>query len=132
MAKRKVTDAHKKAMAQGRTESRVVKEYLEALDRNRPRRGRKRTPDSINKRLAAIESELPDADPLKKVSLIQERMDLATELETLSESDDISATEAAFVKVAKDYSERKGITWAAWREAGVGAPILKAAGVPRS
>lgn len=132
MAKKTVTEEHKQAMARGRTESRVVKEYLEALERNRPKRGRKRTPDSIKKRLSAIEAELPEADPLKRVSMVQERMDLEAELEALSVAEDTSAAEAAFVKVASGYGERKGITWAAWREVGVPAPVLRAAGVPRS
>ena len=43
MAKRQVSDSHKKAMAQGRTEGRAVKNYLTALEENKPKRGRKRT-----------------------------------------------------------------------------------------
>ena len=48
MAKRQVTDAHKQAMAQGRAEGRVVKNYLQALEENKPRRGRKRTAESLS------------------------------------------------------------------------------------
>ncbi|MEZ5269657.1 MAG: hypothetical protein R2789_14195 [Microthrixaceae bacterium] len=107
MAKRQVTEEHKQAMARGRSESRAVKEYLEGLERNRPRRGRKRTPESINKRLAEIDT-LSNTDPLKKVTLIQERMDLQAELETLAVTEDITAAEAEFIKVAKDYGDRKG------------------------
>ena len=54
--KRTVTDSHKAAMAQGRTESRAISAYLEALESHRPKRGRKRTPESIDKRLAALEA----------------------------------------------------------------------------
>ena len=43
--KRVVTDEHKAAMAQGRTEGRTVGAYLEALDTHKPKRGRKRTAD---------------------------------------------------------------------------------------
>ena len=39
---KQVTDAHKRAMAVGRAESRAVSNYLEALAANRPKRGRKR------------------------------------------------------------------------------------------
>src|SRR5690606_39660524 len=49
-----MTDEHKAALARGRAEGRIVKEYLEALRASKPKRGRKRTPDSIKKRLAAI------------------------------------------------------------------------------
>ena len=60
MPPKKMTAEHKKALAEGRTEGRSVKAYLDALDQQRPRRGRRRTPDSIKKRLAAIEKELGD------------------------------------------------------------------------
>jgi len=53
-----MTAEHKRALAQGRAEGRAVRSYLEALDQNRPRRGRPRTPASIEKRLKAVEAEL--------------------------------------------------------------------------
>src|SRR5215212_7548473 len=92
--KRTVTDEHKAAMAQGRTESRAVSAYLEALESHKPKRGRKRTPDSINKRLGLIEK--------------------------------------AFVGAAKGYSDRKRISYTAWRELGVPPEVLKKAGVSRA
>ena len=61
-----MSDAHKAALAEGRAESRSVKNYLEALEENRPKRGRKRTPASIEKRLQQIEKELPTTGPLKR------------------------------------------------------------------
>jgi hypothetical protein len=126
-----VTDAHKAAMATGRAESRAVSNYLEALAANKPKRGRKRTPESITNRLAAIEDELEETDMLGRVNLIQERMDLQNELATLEEKLDLSDLEADFVKVAKNYSNRRGITYAAWREAGLDAALLKKAGISR-
>ena len=130
--KRVVSDAHKAAMAQGRTESRSIATYLEALEMNKPKRGRKRTPESITKRLAVIDKELPDANAIKRLSLIQERLDLTAEQETLGASVDLSAYEAAFVKAAKGYSERKGISYTAWRELGVPPAVLKKAGISRA
>ena len=73
-----MTDEHKAALAAGRNEGRAVRRYLEAIEAHKPKRGRKRTPESIQKRLAAIEHQLPQADPLSRVNLIQERMDLTT------------------------------------------------------
>jgi hypothetical protein len=35
------------------------------------------------------------------------------------------------VKAARDYGQRKGISYAAWREAGVDAAVLKKAGIGR-
>ena len=118
-------------MAVGRAESRSVSNYLEALTANKPKRGRKRTAESITNRLAVIEDELVEADMLARVNLIQERMDLEHELATMEEKVDISEFEAEFVKVAKSYSDRRGISYAAWREAGIDAAILKKAGVSR-
>jgi hypothetical protein len=129
--KRVVTDDHKAAMAQGRTESRSIAAYLDALESNKPKRGRKRTPESITKRLDAIEKELGSASGIKKLSLIQERMDLQAEKETMGATVDLSAFEADFVKSAKGYSERKGISYTAWRELGVPSAVLKRAGIGR-
>jgi uncharacterized protein YicC (UPF0701 family) len=128
---RAMTDQHKAALAEGRSESRAVKAYLEALDQNRPRRGRKRTPDSVTKRLAAIDEQLEDASPLQRLQLVQERMDLQRELEHFGTTVDLSALEAEFVTTASKYAKRKGISYAAWRELGVSADVLKKAGISR-
>ena len=129
--KSKMTDEHKAALAAGRAEGRAVRAYLEALDQHRPKRGRKRTPDSVNARLTKIDSELVSADPMTRLSLVQERLDLLTELESLTTTVDLTALESDFVKSAKGYGDRKGISYAAWREVGVSAATLKAAGISR-
>ncbi|HMQ25804.1 MAG TPA: hypothetical protein PKA98_07440 [Acidimicrobiales bacterium] len=106
--------------------------YLEALDASRPKRGRKRTAESIKARLAKVEAEIPDAAPVQRLQLVQERMDLEAELAAASAPTvDLDALEKEFVDAAKGYSERKGISYAAWREAGVPAATLKAAGISR-
>jgi hypothetical protein len=130
--KRTVTDSHKAAMAQGRTESRAISAYLEALESHRPKRGRKRTPDSIDKRLTTIDASLESASPVKRLSLIQERIDLLKEQESLQAKVDLTGLEDDFVSTAKSYGLRKGISYAAWRELGVSAPVLKRAGITRS
>jgi hypothetical protein len=132
MPPKKMTAEHKQALADGRAEGRAVKAYLDALEQQKPRRGRKRTPDSIAKRLTAIEKQLADASSLQRLQLVQERRDLETELAGMDTTVDLTALEAAFVKVAKDYSARKGIEYASWRELGVGADVLKKAGVTRA
>lgn len=127
-----MSDEHKAALAVGRNEGRAVRNYLEALEAHKPKRGRKRTAESVTNRLAKIEEILDDADPVKRVDLIQERMDLTEELAGMGAKVDISGLEKDFVKAAKDYSRRKGISYAAWREAGVSAAVLKEAGISRS
>lgn len=127
-----MSDAHKAALAEGRAQGRAVRNYLEALEAHKPKRGRKRTPDSIAKRIDKIEAELAEADPVRRLTLTQERLDLAAELDSSTESVDLEALEAAFVESAKTYAERKGISYAAFRAVGVPASILRAAGIPRS
>ena len=129
-AKTQMTTQHKEALAEGRADGRVIKNYLEALEQTRPRRG-KRTPESIKKRLTTIEHEIASASPLHRLQLIQKRMDLQREREILGTTTDISSLETAFVKIAARYAERKGISYAAWRELGVQADVLGRAGIGR-
>ncbi len=130
-APRAMSDAHKEALAEGREQGRAVRRYLEALEANKPRRGRKRTPEGIQRRLAVIEERLATADALGRLHLAQERMDLEAELASSSEGVDMAALEAAFINAAGPYSRRKGIGYDAWRAAGVEPRVLKAAGISR-
>ncbi len=127
-----MSSEHKAALAEGRDQGRVVRRYLEALETHKPRRGRRRTPASIDKRLAEIEEQLTVADPLRRLQLIQERMDLQREASAEADGVDLQAAEAEFVRAAGPYSQRKGITYKAWRAAGVEARVLKAAGIART
>ena len=126
-----MSDDHKAALALGREQGRIVRQYLEALQQHKPKRGRKRTPDSIKSRLRSIEAQLDDADPLTRVLLIQERMDLDTELASKETTVDMVRLEEAFAREAKEYGSRKGISYQAWREAGVEASVLRKAGISR-
>lgn len=132
MAPRKeMTDEHKAALAEGRAQGRAVRGYLEALEAHRPKRGRKRTPESMRARLATIESTIDDADPMTRLQLVQERIDLEAAIEAAETTVDMSALEDGFVEAASAYGARKGISYAAWREVGVPAAILKRAGISR-
>jgi hypothetical protein len=128
----KLTEEHKAALAAGRTQGRAVKAYLEALVEHRPRRGRKRTAETVRRRLDTIERELAgDVEPLTRLHLVQERMDLSEELSRFQTSVDTGRLEQEFIEVAADYSTRKGISYTAWREAGVPADVLRRAGISR-
>ncbi len=133
MPPKALTPEHKQAMTAGRKEGQAIKAYLDALDQHRPKRGRKRTAESIAKRLGAIEGELSGASSLQRLQLLQERRDLQAEQATLSGNNgtDLGALETAFVEVAKPYSDRKGIAYATWRELGVPSDVLKKAGIGR-
>lgn len=124
-----MSTSHKNALAQGRVEGRIIRTYLEVLEANRPKRGRKRTTESITKRLGVIAQEMKTADAIVKLRLTQERMDLSSELSSKLSKVDFDKLESQFVKVASAYSRRNGITFTAWRELGVQVPVLKRAGI---
>jgi hypothetical protein len=123
---------HKQALAVGREESRAVRRYLEALEAHKPKRGRKRTVDSIQARLRHIEDRLPNADPLSRVHLVQERLDLQSELASKGDTVDLASLEEGFVKAAGGYGARKNLSYAAWRAAGVDSNVLRMARISRS
>ena len=127
-----MTVEHKAALAQGRLEGRVVRNYLDALRAAKPKRGRKRTADTINKRLEVIDALLVDASPIDELRLIQERRDLTEELTTIGTGVELGALEGEFVQIAASYGDRHGISYSSWREIGVPAAVLKQAGIART
>lgn len=131
-SRRTMTAEHKAALAKGREEGLAVRRYLEALESSRPRRGRKRTPASVDRKLAAIEAQLATADPLSRLHLLQDKKDLIEERARMGEVHDLTELEKQFVKVARSYGERKGISYGTWRSAGVSAAVLQRAGIPRT
>ena len=129
--KKPMSNDHKQALAAGRNQSRVVKAYLEALKTTKPKRGRKRTSDSIAARLQIIIDELATADALQEVLLLQEQTNLEQELANFGATVDITELEAGFVEVGAAYSAAKGIDFATWRKVGVDAAVLTKAGIKR-
>lgn len=126
-----MSDEHKAALAAGRRESRAIKSYLEMLASRRP--GRPVTPDTLKARIEDLEKKIAaETNPLKSVDLRQARLDAEAALERVKDAADSTAVEAEFAKHAAAYSKRKGITYAAWREAGVPAAVLKKAGISRA
>ena len=130
--KRPMSDTHKEALAEGRNHARIVGRYLEALEANKPKRGRKRTADTVKKRLAAVGDEIKEATGITRLGLLQERRDLEVELASMQAgAPDIGDLEKEFSKVAKSYSTKKKISYGAWREFGVPPEVLKKAGITR-
>lgn len=127
-----MSEEHKVALAAGRAQGKAVRDYLEAIEGARPKRGRPRTAETVRQQLDAIPAQIESADPVTRLQLIQRRIDLESELDRLSgPAVDLPALEEAFVQVAADYSASKGISYAAWREIGVDAGVLKRAGISR-
>jgi hypothetical protein len=130
--RRTMSKAHKAALAEGRSEGRIVRRYLDALEARTPRRGRRRTPESIARRLDIIEETIAEVDRLSALKLAQERLDLQDELDAMTPEYDIDELAAEFAEIAANYSDRQGISYAAWREAGVPAAVLREAGISRA
>ena len=133
MAERTMSDEHKAAIAAGRIEAAAVRDYLEALEANRPRRGRQVSPEKLAERWGAVDAQLAagDVKPLKRLELLQDRRDLDAQLAALADEPDMTAVEAGFIAHAAAYGQRKGIAYATWREAGVPAELLGKAGISR-
>ena len=122
---------HKDALAKGRREAKAIKAYLEALGSRRP--GRPVTAQSIKSRIAAIQAKLAaETDALRRVDLLQDRIEAQAALDSSQGAVNQNELEAAFVKVVAAYSDRKGISYTAWREAGVPAEVLRRAGIART
>ena len=120
-----MTDDHKAALAQGRVEGKAIRNYLDALHSQNPkRRGRKgRSAQELQQALQ--ESK----DPMERLKL---RPQLREALEAESAGTvDVEGATAEFVKHVASYSERNGLTYADWREEGVPAAVLKQAGMKR-
>lgn len=119
---------HKAALARGRAESRAIKGYLNALAARKP--GRPVTKESLQKRLENVNGKLAQAsDPLERVELIQSRLDIEKALTEVTSGDDLDTLQKGFEKHAKKYSERKGVSYTAWRELGVPASVLRDADI---
>ncbi len=126
-----MSQAHKEALAQGRRESKAISNYLGAIQSRKP--GRKVTRESLETRLAGIDDRIAaEQNPLKRVELVQSKLDSQKALQLMGESQDEGEVEQGFIENAAAYSDRKGITYGAWREAGVPAAILKKAGIART
>ena len=123
-----MSDEHKAALAEGRRQSRAIKAYLGAIASRRP--GRPTTREGLTDRLDKVKAKIAASDdPLETVELIQSRLDIEQTLTEIDAQKDLDALEAEFVEQVAAYSERKGISYTAWREFGVPANVLRSAGI---
>lgn len=129
---RAMSEEHKEALARGRQEGRAVRGYLAALEQaSRP--GRRVSKDELERRMVTVREQIAaESDPVKRLDLIQKRLDLEERFAEQGRDLDLAQLEAEFVSSAKGYAERKGISYSAFREAGVPAAVLKAADIKRT
>jgi len=125
--------AHKKALAEGRSMSATIDAYLAAITVPK-KRGRKVSNAVLEQRLVQAPARAKTATGVDKVVAAQEVRDLQARLAPASAATgaDVRSLESAFVKVAGRFSEKRGIRWSAWRDAGVSGDVLKKAGIART
>lgn len=124
---------HKEALAKGRRQAKIVRRYLDALEAHKSKgsRGRPSDPEAVRAKISDYEQRIEhEDDALRRVELIQRRLDSEEHLRDLTSLPDIQEHESDFVEVVGEYSERKGITYKAWRELGLPASLLREAGLP--
>ena len=126
-----MSDEHKAAIAAGRIEATAVRDYLEALETHRPRPGRRQSAESLSAKRDAIDTQIAEAKPIKRLLLMQVRRDVEAAIEALQVEPDMASVEEGFVTHAANYGHRKGIQYATWREFGVPADMLARAGITR-
>jgi hypothetical protein len=107
----------------------VVRNYLEALERSRPRRGPRRTVEKLQARLERIEHEIEGAGIFDRLALHQEKLSTEKELAELAQGHDLAALEREFVTIAATYSRRRQISLQAWLAIGVPRNVLNEAGI---
>lgn len=128
MGSMEMSQEHKDALAVGRKQARAIKAYLRALETTKP--GRPVTKETLELRLAKVNERIQTSDdPLKSVEMIQIRLDIEHAITSLDDRENFDELEAEFRVHARPYSDRKGITYTAWREFGVPAATLRAAKV---
>jgi hypothetical protein len=126
-----MSNEHKTALAQGRLEARAIKAYLGAIGTRK--RGRPVTRETLTARIQRLDGQIvTEPNPLKALDVRQARLDAQQQLTRLEQAVDLDALEKGFVAHAAAYSDRKGISYGAWREAGVPAAALQKAGVRRT
>lgn len=121
--------AQKAALEQGRDEARAVRHYLDAVAAARQGRPSAAT---IRQRLTALDRRLASPARFNRLSLLEKQRELRLQLRHCKEPADMAALEAAFVKVARSYSRRKGISYVTWRAVGVKPAVLAKAGIHRT
>lgn len=124
-------EEHKAALAKGKREAAKVTRYLKAMEAGQP--GGAARAKVLGAKIERLQEEIAgEPNMLRRVKLIQKRFDTEDKLKDLDTSIDFDALEADFIGVVVSYSERNQISYHTWREVGVPAKVLKAAGIKRT
>jgi hypothetical protein len=108
----------------------IINAYLRAVTANPPKPGRPINPERIQARLDQLNERIAKASPIVKLRLLSERNRLKAQLGNNhnSKASNLETLEDEFLNVIWEYSKNHGLGYAEWREAGVPARVLQAAG----
>jgi len=125
MARRKADRSTERG--ERRAETAAVAAYLTALRAPKVPANSRVT---LEKRRAQIEQWIAkESSPIREVELIQQRLDIDSQLAQIDQAARLPELEEMFVKVAGSWAKRSGISAAALREVGVPAIVLRRAGL---
>jgi len=132
--RRVLSAEHKEALSIGRLQSAAVRKYLEVALETKPKRGRKRTADSIALQIEKLTKiiDSPSTGVIAKLKSLSQRAMLLDELAGINNATDTKSRaeiEALFIQHAKAYGEAHGIQKKTWLEIGVDPKILAKAGI---
>ena len=126
-----MSEDHKAALAKGKREAAKVTRYLKALEAGQS--GGAARVKVLEQKIQRLRDDIAnEANILRRVKLIQKCFDTEDKLKNLDTSIDFDVLEADFIEVVVAYSERNQISYHTWREVGVAAKVLKAAGIKRT
>lgn len=130
---RAVTEEHKQAMKRGRQLSAKVDAYLRAVAEPK-RRGRRVSVEELERRHEKALHGAEEAAGVARLKLLQKAANLEQRVaqSRAEQQVDVEALKRAFIEVAAEYSRNQSIGYATWREAGVSAEVLKAAGIKQT
>ncbi|HTO01304.1 MAG TPA: hypothetical protein VL068_11575 [Microthrixaceae bacterium] len=131
-SKRQPSPEHIEAMGRGRKAAAAVGSYLEALERNKPQRGRRVPVEQLEARLSEAREMSESATGLIQLNAAQAVMDLEKRIaDAKAPEQDLSQLEDGFVEWASTYAKSKGISYDAFRKVGVTPAVLRRANISR-
>lgn len=140
MAKKTTTDRRqitlsnerKEAMAIGRAQTQIVRDYIGAIARQEASKNRGRlNPEKLKGRiLEAAQLFQTETDPIRKLDLLKKQREWTEKLQQWRDTEITPELEQAFIDVAADYADRNGYSYTDFRALGVTAAVLRQAGIP--
>lgn len=121
----KPTPDHLAALAQGRAEGAIIRNYLTAIQTVETTKRKGRPARSAADIAAQINETTDPVERVKLRALYRE----AEARERATVEVDLDGLEKKFIGILADYSNRNGLTYADWRAEGVAPAVLKSAGI---